>query len=521
MINESNYEEKKIEKYINNFDEKAIEVQKAKTLIKTHEIILALIDEDLDKGISLSEAIINNAKKLNDTNLLIIGLYHKTDFLITQGKLSEFIKVSDEAFMLDSVRENKSSYYQANLMHLVDALIYKGGNEERVIKLLQILYDHPDTKYSSFAFYSKFLTYTKPHSEYLKPILDQFECKDVISFTKKIKNLSKPVLNSNEYYYLLLESYKCLKHYDFYKEANDFLFETLTLRKEIYAKDLAESLSDYKTRAVREEKEKEIKNQKEKTNLYIVLAILSCLLMIISIFAFIKKRKRSFLLEKQNTEIETQRELLEKSDAEKGYFLKEIHHRVKNNFQIIASLLEIQFKQNETEETKQLINDSRSRVKSMALIHQRLYQNDDLHIGLEDYLKELVAEIQNTFSLTGKLEIGIDVDPNYILDIDTAIPIGLIVNELVTNTFKYGLTEGVNTLNISLSSDKDEAKVLTLSDNGPGLPEGIEISESTTVGLKLVRRLAKQLHGKVVYKYNNGAQFSVSFKDASLRALID
>ncbi len=521
LIDESNIEQENLAAYINKFNEDLIEVQKSKSLIKTHDIIITLIEKDMEKGDSLSESIINEGKRLKDTNLIIIGMYYKSEFLISKRKLDEYIEISEKAIELEANHEKKSEYYEANLMHLIDALIYKGGEEERVFNLLEVLFQNPNSKIASYAYYAKFLRYTNPDSKYVKQIFEKFKVDNIKSFVRKIKDQSKPVLNDNDYFFILWESSNALENFDEKDTALKLMRQCISITKKIYAKDLSESLASYKTRTIRAEKEKEIQQQKEKTQLYIILAILSLALMLISIVAYIMKRKRSFLLEKQNAEIEKQRELLEKSDQEKGYFLKEIHHRVKNNFQIISSLLEIQLKQNESEQNRQLVNESRSRVKSMALIHQRLYQNDDLYINLKDYLEELVNEIQNTFSTSHKLEVNMQVDPDYSLDIDTAIPIGLIVNELITNTFKYGLNENENTLEISLSGKNEENKVLSITDNGPGLPAEIEIAKSETMGLRLVRRLAKQLHGKAEYSYNNGAQFLISFKETYLRTLVD
>ena len=224
---------------------------------------------------------------------------------------------------------------------------------------------------------------------------------------------------------------------------------------------------------------------------------------------FTRKRKQAEILNEKNRQIE-------ETLYEKQLLLKEVHHRVKNNFQIVSSLLELQTKGIVDEKAKELAEEGKNRVKSMALIHQRLYQNDDLLIHFDEYIGHLVEEIADTFGMEANPSVKLEI-PDFSFDIDTAIPLGLIVNELVTNAFKYGLDQENKSLNISIDQKKDASYQLVVKDNGKGLPKELDLSRAKSLGLRLVRRLAQQLHGSVSYTFDNGSIFSVSFKDTAAR----
>lgn len=213
-------------------------------------------------------------------------------------------------------------------------------------------------------------------------------------------------------------------------------------------------------------------------------------------------------------------EQIESSLHEKQLLLKEIHHRIKNNFQIISSLLALQIRDLEDERSRKIALEGQNRIKSMALIHQKLYQNDDFSIDMHDYISTLLKEIQRMFA-TYSITTIIEVHENFKLDIDTAIPLGLIINELITNAFKYGLgNENGNTIRIALMQ-KEGYHQLTVADSGPGISEQLDVNTATSLGLRLVTLLSEQLMGEVKYTSNNGAEFHVLFKDKSMRENVD
>ena len=194
---------------------------------------------------------------------------------------------------------------------------------------------------------------------------------------------------------------------------------------------------------------------------------------------------------------------------EKETLLQEIHHRVKNNMQIISSLLNLQAMDIKEKEYLELFNESQDRVKSMAMIHEILYVSNDLSkIDFSDYLKRLTSSLIRTYSPKKKVDIKIEAK-NVYLSMDTAIPCGLIINELVTNALKYAFTES-NTGEIFIGIEQNDKLVIIVEDNGKGLPEGFNLIDPQKLGLRLVNLLINQLKGEVNFVGRGKTKFIIS-----------
>jgi two-component sensor histidine kinase len=205
-------------------------------------------------------------------------------------------------------------------------------------------------------------------------------------------------------------------------------------------------------------------------------------------------------------------EVVQSSLREKEMLLKEVHHRVKNNMQVISSLLNLQGKQIKDEQARLIFQESQNRVKSMALIHESLYQADDLsHIDFAEYLRKLVNHISRSYQMqTEAIKMKVNVG-DIALGVDTAVPCGLIINELITNSLKYAFPAGTaGEILIDLSAS-DGGYKLTLSDNGIGLPKELDIENANTLGLKLVRTLTEQLRGQLSHSNGCGTKFEITF----------
>ncbi len=216
------------------------------------------------------------------------------------------------------------------------------------------------------------------------------------------------------------------------------------------------------------------------------------------IFAYTKKSKRQRLIEDQN-------KIIEQSLVEKDSLLKEIHHRVKNNLQMVSSLLSLQSRNTRNDEVVSALEEGKSRVKAMALIHQKLYQTEDLSvIEMDGYIDSLVKSISSVFNKNSENEIDISIDAKDVeLDVDTAIPIGLILNELVSNSFKYAF-KGIPDPQIQIQISKDENRnYFNYHDNGVGIPADVNLEDNKTLGIRLVNRLVAQLKSKL-HVQNNG-----------------
>ncbi len=182
---------------------------------------------------------------------------------------------------------------------------------------------------------------------------------------------------------------------------------------------------------------------------------------------------------------------------EKEVLLQEIHHRVKNNLQIISSLINLQSRYIKDKESLEMFKESRDRILSMALVHEKLYQSEDLaRIDFADYIKSITRHLFHTYSVdTNTVRLNINC-ADVLLSIDKAIPCGLITNELVSNSLKHAFPDNRRgEVSINLHTDKDNRLTLIVSDTGIGLPEDMDITNIKTLGLRLVSELTRQLKG--------------------------
>jgi PAS domain S-box-containing protein len=196
---------------------------------------------------------------------------------------------------------------------------------------------------------------------------------------------------------------------------------------------------------------------------------------------------------------------------EKEVLLKEIHHRVKNNLQIIISLLYLQAQKTSDPASADALNDSQSRIKSMALVHQKLYQSGDLaSIDFDGYLNNLVSNLMTTYGVD-KTRISVSVEvKNLTISIHSAIPLGLIMNELISNALKYAFPEGRHGEITIRGLEKDNALVFTIKDNGVGIPDTFDWEHMDSLGLNLVRMLTRQMKGAILLSRMNGTEFTLS-----------
>jgi two-component sensor histidine kinase/uncharacterized protein HemY len=308
--------------------------------------------------------------------------------------------------------------------------------------------------------------------------------------------LNKEISNA----YSTLQNYSmALEHYRVYADLHDSVYQEKAQRNmvEMEQKFQAEkrNIEISQLRLDNAEQELNIRKQKSVRNLFVAcffFAVITGLLLYRSY-----KRKK-------------------KANNEKEALLKEIHHRVKNNLQIISSLLNIQTEYVTDLNVIGAVQESQSRVKAMALIHQLLYQERNLtKINFEEYLKQLASTLASIFQKPGSdIKVVVHASNAY-FDIETSIPLGLIINELVSNAFKYAFNgTGEGLIDIDLKSHSGDKYLLVIADNGRGLPPGTDIYSLNTLGLKLVNILTGQIDGRFSYEYAQGARFIIEFADS-------
>lgn len=224
-----------------------------------------------------------------------------------------------------------------------------------------------------------------------------------------------------------------------------------------------------------------------------------------------KEENLSYASARDISERKQTEETLRRSIKEKEVMLKEIHHRVKNNLQVVYSLLNLQARNISDNVVRTMFEESRNRVSSMALIHEKLYRSNDLsHIDFKEYVQNLVAGIASTYNRQN-IVFTTDIPPLQ-FDINIGIPCGLIINELVSNSLKHAFPEERHgSITISANKKSAEEFALTVSDDGIGFPTEIDYTNTTSLGMQLIIILTKQLNGTVALEREEGTKFTITF----------
>jgi two-component sensor histidine kinase len=197
---------------------------------------------------------------------------------------------------------------------------------------------------------------------------------------------------------------------------------------------------------------------------------------------------------------------------EKEVLLKEIHHRVKNNMQLISSILNIQSKHLRDEQALKMFKNGQSRIRSMALVHEKLYESKNLAgIDFAEYIRSITTYLFTLYKISEAVRLNVDIK-DILLDINTAIPCALIVNEIVSNSLKYAFPEGIEgEIYIGLRSDKPDKFILIVKDNGIGFPKELDFRKTESLGMQLIIMLAGQLEGTVELDKSKGTAFTITF----------
>lgn len=222
--------------------------------------------------------------------------------------------------------------------------------------------------------------------------------------------------------------------------------------------------------------------------------------------------RQNRLKQKNNEVITLKNDQLRRLVTDREWLLKEIHHRVKNNLQIVISLLNSQAVYINNDAALSAIQDSKRRVYAMSLIHQKLYQSENIaSISMPEYIRELVNHVQDSLGAGSQVIFKQDVEP-LDLDVSQAIPLGLIINESIVNSVKYAFPGGQRgVVSVSLCHDDADHLLLNISDDGVGLPADFDVTEHHSLGLELIRGLSKQLKGRFNMVNNNGFHITIRF----------
>jgi two-component sensor histidine kinase len=307
-----------------------------------------------------------------------------------------------------------------------------------------------------------------------------------------------------------------IKHFQAYKDLNDTLFnqakskqiEELMIQYETEKKDRNISVLENESKL----QKGELEHANQTRNWIIGVALLFFIIIALLINNARLKEQANKKLQAQQKEIEKKNLLLQHLVKEKDWLVKEIHHRVKNNFHIVAGLLRTQSEYLQTAEAIKAVTESQLRGHSMSLIHQKLYQSDNLSaINMVEYIHELVEYLKDSFNIRQSIHFNLQID-RVEMALSHCIPLGLILNEAITNSIKYGFPGNKSGIvNISFKRISQERFQLTINDNGIGLPSNADLFNSASMGMRLMKGLSDDIEGKFTINNHINTEIIIEF----------
>lgn len=339
------------------------------------------------------------------------------------------------------------------------------------------------------------------------------------ALSNMITNEAVPILINKTAMPALIEAYGLLaKNYDKLEQKDSLLkYQKLfyQTKDSVFNESTKQQLSSLEKRLEVENKNLQIKNSfnliqaaKKQTKLY---AIIAAIIGVSFLFILIL----GTLLFKRNKLLRSQKEIIQDSLQEKESLLAEIHHRVKNNLQLVASLIELQLKSLKDEKSIQAIKESKNRINSMLLLHQKLYQNEKIaYIDTFEYLNTLLPVVLDSYAIKSKVRIN-NYAQSLKLYLDTAIPLGLIVNEIITNSVKYAFDNTSDPqIDINLYIENKEL-ILVVKDNGQGFSD-LGLAKNKSFGFKLITSMCRQLDAIFEIDNDNGAVCTIKIRNYKL-----
>lgn len=235
-------------------------------------------------------------------------------------------------------------------------------------------------------------------------------------------------------------------------------------------------------------------------------AIKSVIIISISYIILILSKK----IEELNDELKNNIKKIEAALKEKDTLLHEIHHRVKNNLQIVSSLLYLQSKNISDKASQKIFDETRNQIRLIALVHEKLYKSENFsRISVKEYVKNLINTQLNSYGVKNKIKVNYDFEDIY-LDMNKAINFGLIINEIASNSIKYAFPNDKNGQMGIKFHMKNNSYNLVIGDNGKGLPKSFNLSNTKSLGLGLVKQLVNQMDGNLNIECSNGTEFQIS-----------
>lgn len=445
------------------------------------------------------------AKKFKTKNNLAYSLMDRAYVSEKEEKFEEALKDYQQVIEILEGTKTKDALASANLgicncYLAMDAYDKCGPHLKYYKELSEELKDDPSNL--RFALINLELSLNKKSLNEAKIFLEKAEKNS--SLTKNVYSRHKMESLKSEYYEQLNKPALALKHFK----------RKQSLRDSIYVVTQSIAMSEMESRFNKKENELEItklelkdhKSQVQISKQRAVLVLGGLILFCLSYLIF-----RIFSQKKQ---IETQNEVISQSLKEKELLLKEIHHRVKNNLQIISSLLSLQGQYIDDPNINRAIQEGRNRVKSMSLIHQNLYQKDNLAgVQVKDYMIKLFENLFDSYNIApNRISLITEID-EIDLDIDTIIPLGLVINELLTNSLKYAFPdERKGEVKLTIREEQDQLFV-AVQDDGVGIKNPEQLSSSQSFGFELIEAFQQKLKAELEIDGENGTRVSLKIRN--------
>lgn len=502
---------------------------------------------------------IKTVKILNDYNFADTFYLRFGNVYMVLGHYEEALEMYKKSVYYGQHYISAGSWYKS-FMSLVTALLSKGKNQEAIDYINSVtlkfpptnLYDKMILNYTKANCYDQLKNYTLAEKYYKEmdlyaqqltgpeTILDVSNCYSGMSYfyarrrqPKQAKFYADKILalakaNNQHYSSQNLEIslsitdslngnfQSALKHFQIYKKMNDSVIDFAKNKQIEELKIQYETLNKEQKIKLLNDQTKLQKSELQKSQLLNNLSIGSLILLVITIVLLYNryrlKQRNHAKLELKEKEINQKNSNLRHLLDEKEWLLKEIHHRVKNNLQTVISLLNSQSAYLDNDMALSAIKNSQHRIHSMSLIHQKLYNSENIStINMPNYIKELVEYLKESFNLGQRIRFEIKIDPLE-LDVAQAVPLGLILNEAITNSIKYAFPEDrTGMIYVTLEGISENNYLLTISDNGIGIDPDFSSKKINSFGMSLIKGLSDDLEAKFSMENNNGTILRIEF----------
>jgi two-component sensor histidine kinase len=477
----------------------------AKVLLDLSDVLY--YQERYQEGLAMANQALKTYTRLSDKIGIIQANQYLSDICIGLGKYEQALTYIDEALALQRTAKDDFLGTASILNTKGNVLKYLkkyelGLTYYQESRSIAIKVNHLGGIAATNANIADIYMRMGKFNKALPIILESISLQEKSGFTN---NLVENYRHASEAYQALSNTEKSFFYYKKFTATKDSIF---SIEKDKIISELKVQYESDKSASMIALQNQEIAQQKTTQLFFIGFLTLLGLLFALFYRNYINKHRL-------NSQLRLTNDKLDAKNQQNELLLKEIHHRVKNNLEIVSSLLALQSRQLDDQGAKSAMQESQNRVQSMGIIHQKLYQSKNLAaVEMKDYFSNLGEGVLDSFGKSEQVKIRYTMQ-ELELDVDTAVPIGLIVNELLTNALKYAFVGKENPeIQIQLERFSDKSLKLNVSDNGIGKADN-EMAEGTGFGSQLVQLLTEQLEGVMNYAADQGSHFTFHFKSNS------